>query len=103
MAIAIVGILRFLHFNNAYHRHLRKRHPEEYKKLELQDKLVEATGGWIRWPVGSIGPILALFNIKEHYGDRDLFHLQKKALIWFIICVVGFILSLLTLSKCGTT
>lgn len=103
MAAAIVGILRFLHFYNAYQRHLRENHPDEYKRLVLKDKLIEAAGEWIRWPVGSAYPIFAVFNIKQYYGDHHLFSLQKKALIWLVICVAGFILSLLLFSKFGAT
>jgi hypothetical protein len=103
IAAAIVGILRFLHFYNAYQRHLRENHLDEYKRLVLKDKLIEAAGAWIRWPVGSAYPIFAVFNIKQYYGDHHLFSLQKKVLIWFVICVVGFILSLLLFAKYGAT
>ena len=103
VAAATVGILGFLHFYNAYQRHLKEDHPDEYRRLALKDKLVEAFGEWIRWPVGSAGPILAIFNIKQCYGDQRLFSLQRKALMWLVICVAGFILSLLLLSKYGAT
>jgi hypothetical protein len=103
MAAAIVGILRFLHFYNAYQRHLREDHPDEYKRLVLKDKLVETMGEWIRWPVGSAGPILAIFNINQYYNDQLLCSIQRKALIWLLICVAGLILSLLLFSKYGTT
>jgi hypothetical protein len=103
ITIAIVGILRFLHFYNAYQRHLKDNHPDEYKKLILEDKLVETVGEWIRWPIGSAGPILAIFNIQKYYGDHDLFSLQRKALIWLVIFLLGLILSLILFPKYGTT
>ncbi len=102
MAAAIIGILRFLHFFNAYQRHLKNEHPDEYKRLVLKDKLIETYGEWIRWPVGSAYPIFAVFNIRQNFGDYHLCSLQKKALIWLVICVVDFLLSLLLFAKVST-
>lgn len=102
MAAAVVGVLIFQHFYDAYQRYLRKDHPKEYNRLVLKDKILE-DAPWFRWPIGSAGPMLAIFNIKQGYGDHRLVRLQRKALTWLFICVVGFILSLLLLSKFGVT
>jgi hypothetical protein len=97
--VAILSILRFIHFYNVYQRQLKKGHTTEYKKLIFKDKLVATAGEWIRWPVGSAGPMVAIFNIRQFYGDRVLLTYQKKALTWLGIFLASFILSLIALSK----
>jgi hypothetical protein len=102
MAAAIVGILRFLHLYNNYQRCLREDHPDEYRRLALKDEFAKVFGEWVRWKPVHWSPyiIYAIFNPKQDYGD--LLRLQKKALLWLIICVAGFILSLLLFAKFGT-
>ena len=103
LCINLVSIIRFLNFYNCYQRHLKEKHPEEYKKLVNKDKIVETVGAWTRWPIGSAGPILAIFKTSEFYGDKDLFNYQRKALNWLLIFLAAFILSLLIFAKNAAT
>jgi hypothetical protein len=101
--ITFVAILRFLNFYNSYQRHLKEKHPDEYKRLVFKDKIVEMVGEWFRWPIGSAGPILAIFNTREYCGDKDLFKYQRKALIWLSIFLVALILTLAIFIKYNAT
>lgn len=98
--LSIVGILFFLSYFNKYQRYLKQTHPEEYKQLVLKDTLVATAGEWIRWPIGSASPLLAIFNVKQYYGDDVLRALQNRALIslFFLLVFVASILICIKLS-----
>jgi hypothetical protein len=94
--IAILSIFIFISYFNKYQRRLKLKHPNEYKKLVLKDRLVETAGDWIRWPIGSAGPLLAIFHIKRRYEDDDLSSQQNRALIWLCLFLASLILSILS-------
>ena len=92
---SIVGIITFLAYYNKYQRQLKQSHPDEYRKLELKDSLVATAGDWIRWPLGSSGPMLAIFNIRQRYDDVLSSH-QDQALIWLCIFLVSIVVSVVS-------
>jgi hypothetical protein len=98
-SISILGMLIFIIYFNKYQRRLKQTHPNEYNKLRLKDSLVEVAGDWIKWPLGSAGPLLAIFNIKKQYDDDILSSQQNRALIWLCIFLSSFILSLLSIAN----
>jgi hypothetical protein len=89
--ISTLGIFVFFTYYNRYQRRLKQTHPDEYRKLELKDSLVATAGDWIRWPLGSAGPMLAIFNIKNNYNDDVLSSNQNRALIWLFIFLISII------------
>jgi len=94
--MSILGIIIFLVYYNKYQRQLKQSHPDEYRKLELKDSLVATAGDWIRWPLGSAGPMLAIFNIKQRYDDVVLSSHQNRALIWLCIFIVSIVVSVVS-------
>jgi len=94
--ISILSIFNFISYFNKYQQRLKQKHPNEFKKLVLKDRLVETAGDWIRWPIGSAGPLLAIFNIKRRYDDDDLSSQQNRSLIWLSLFLASLILSLLS-------
>jgi len=96
---SILGIIVFLAYYNKYQRQLRQSHPDEYRKLELKDSLVATAGDWIRWPLGSAGPMLATFNIRQRYDDDVLSSHQNRALIWLGIFLVSIVISVVSGAK----
>jgi hypothetical protein len=93
---SILGIIIFLVYYNKYQRQLKQSHPDEYRKLELKDSLVATAGDWIRWPLGSAGPMLAIFNIKQRYDDAVLSSHQNRSLIWLCIFLVSIVVSVVS-------
>jgi hypothetical protein len=92
--LSIFGIIIFIVYFNKYQRRLKQEHPKEYKELELKDSLVATAGDWIRWPLGSAGPLLAIFNLRSRYSDDVLSVQQNKALVWLCIFLVSLALSI---------
>ncbi len=103
LATTLVSILRFIRFYNSYQEHLKKYHPDEYKELVYKDSIVRELGEWTRWPVGSAGPIIAIFNVKQFFGDRALQHYQKRAIIWLSVFFVSFAITLFVLATYRAT
>lgn len=95
-SLSLLSIVVFIAYFNKYQRRLKQVHPKEYRELELKDGLVATAGDWIRWPIGSAGPLLAIFNLRLKYGDDILSAHQNRALIWLCVFLVSFALSLLS-------
>lgn len=78
-----------------YYEYLKFNYNVEFVKLIKKDRVIDAVGEWIRWPIGSAWLLLSIFNIKEDYGDNNITNYKKKSLIYFVMTIGLFLLSLL--------
>jgi len=84
-------------YNNykKYYEYLNGNYKDEFVKLIKKDKVIDAVGEWIRWPVGSAWLMLSVLNMNENYGDNKITTYKKKSLFYFVMTIGLFILSLL--------
>lgn len=78
-----------------YYEYLKSDHMIEFTKLIKKDNFIDAVGEWIRWPAGSAWLLLSILNLEEDYGDITIACFKKKILIYFLIAIGLFVISLL--------
>jgi hypothetical protein len=73
-----------------YYEYLQLNHNKEFIRLIKKDRVIDAVGEWIRWPVGSAWLLLSIFKIDENYGDKKILIFKKRALHFFLIFLILF-------------
>ena len=77
-----------------YHNRMTRHHLDEWRKLMSRDPLIQAAGGWIRWPIGSIYIFTSVFSFRECYHDDLITVYKKRIVISSIVFAVSFVLFL---------
>lgn len=73
-----------------YYEYLKSNHNKEFMRLIKKDRVIDAVGEWIRWPVGSAWLLFSIFKINENYGDKEIIIFKKRALQYFLIFIILF-------------
>jgi len=77
-----------------YQDYLRHHHPAVHERLVKQDRLIESFGEWIRWPVGSAWLLLSIFKTSEIYGDTNVGRYKQRAVVYFVLFLGAFAVTL---------
>jgi len=94
MILTILSLFCFLRNFRAALNHLKTKHPKEFKEIKNKDSLIDAAGSWIRWPVGSAYSLFSVLNPKENFSDKELIQKKRRAMIYFCIFILGFIVTI---------
>jgi hypothetical protein len=102
LMVSLLVIMGSFFFFNKYYRkyciHMKKSHKDEWWALMKRDSLIETTGEWTRWPLGSIYLLGSVFKISEIYNDQQVENYKKKTMLSLFVFIASFVIFLLLVS-----
>jgi hypothetical protein len=99
MVLTVVSFVWWYRNHREYQEYLRRHHPVEHERLTRQDRVIDAFGNWIRWPIGSAWLLFSIFNMRDTYGDNNVRRFKQRAAVYFLLFVglfaAAFVIALL--------
>ena len=92
MVLTVVSFVLWYRSHREYQDYLKRQHPAEHERLTKQDRVLDAFGDWIRWPVGSAWLLFSIFKMRDTYGDNNIRRIKQRALVYFM-CFVGLFIA----------